>query len=110
MLVSPSDFRVKLESMSSSYSTFLDFICNYEQMSGIFVPDHDAVCFVLVATTSCTFDYDLCGWTNLKNDQFDWSRRTGLTLAPGTGPSADHTSGSKFYFHLKGPFRIYSGL
>ena len=67
-------------------------------------------CFVLVATTSCTFDYDLCGWTNLKNDQFDWSRRTGLTLAPGTGPSADHTSGSKFHFHLKAPSKIYSGL
>ena len=45
MLVSPSDFSVKLERASNSsqsfgknYSSFLDFTRNYERMSGIFVP------------------------------------------------------------------------
>ena len=45
MLVSPSDFRVKLERTSNSsqstgknYLSFLDFTHNYEPMSGFFVP------------------------------------------------------------------------
>ena len=40
MLVSPSDFRVKLERLSnSSQSTRpVDFTRNYEQTNGIFVP------------------------------------------------------------------------
>lgn len=45
-------------------------------------------------TVTCNFDYDTCGWTQLKTDQFDWTRQKGGTILPGTGPSGDHTSGS----------------
>ncbi|KAH3887652.1 hypothetical protein DPMN_011670 [Dreissena polymorpha] len=44
-------------------------------------------------TVTCDFDYDLCGWTQLTTDFFDWTRQKGGTILPGTGPSGDHTSG-----------------
>lgn len=42
----------------------------------------------------CSFEETnptLCGWTNLKTDQFDWSIGQGRTASVGTGPTADHT-------------------
>lgn len=34
------------------------------------------------------------GWTQPRNDQFDWTRRRGATPSTNTGPSADHTLGT----------------
>ena len=43
----------------------------------------------------CTFeDPNLCGWTNIHGDNFDWTRSSGSTVSLGTGPSADHTYGT----------------
>lgn len=42
---------------------------------------------------SCKFDSDTCGFVQLKNDKFDWSRNKGGTSSSSTGPSSDHTSG-----------------
>lgn len=43
----------------------------------------------------CTFeDPQLCGWTNTKGDNFDWTRANGRTASYGTGPSSDHTYGT----------------
>jgi len=45
----------------------------------------------------CTFDSNLCGWTNARNgreDVFDWTRNKGVTTSSNTGPSVDHTTGS----------------
>lgn len=36
----------------------------------------------------------MCGWTQDKTDQFDWTPKAGHTTSSGTGPSADHTSGT----------------
>jgi len=46
------------------------------------------------APGDCTFDSDLCGYTQAVNDQFDWSRIDGSTPSSFTGPTADHTTGS----------------
>jgi hypothetical protein len=43
---------------------------------------------------NCNFDSGLCGWTQDKTDDFDWTRQRGRTNTVNTGPSADH-SGSK---------------
>ena len=45
----------------------------------------------------CTFQEDLCSWTNGQNgvvDDFDWLRNAGATPSSGTGPSVDHTFGT----------------
>lgn len=42
---------------------------------------------------SCNFDTNTCGWTQSRNDDFNWSLHKGQTGSSGTGPSRDHTSG-----------------
>ena len=39
----------------------------------------------------CNFERDLCEWTQMRNDQFDWLRIRGKTKSSGTGPNNDHT-------------------
>ncbi|RMZ97804.1 MAM and LDL-receptor class A domain-containing 2-like [Brachionus plicatilis] len=43
----------------------------------------------------CTFELEgLCGWSNLKDDVFDWLLHQGPTVSSSTGPSIDHTLNS----------------
>lgn len=42
---------------------------------------------------SCDFEYDMCLYTNLQTDQFDWKLGNGLIMRS-SGPSTDHTTGS----------------
>ena len=42
----------------------------------------------------CNFEYSLCYWRNLKDDQFDFTRTKGSTDSVGTGPLFDHTTGT----------------
>ncbi|NXV27770.1 MALR1 protein, partial [Rissa tridactyla] len=39
----------------------------------------------------CNFEFDLCGWKQDENDDFDWNLRTSSTRKMGTGPATDHT-------------------
>ena len=50
----------------------------------------------------CDFETNLCGYTQDKTDDFDWTWRGNRTGSPGTGPSADHTTGS-----ATGNYEIY---
>lgn len=36
----------------------------------------------------------MCDWTNLNDDEFDWTRNKGGTGTSGTGPGVDHTLGT----------------
>ena len=38
-------------------------------------------------------DFDLCGYTQSQDDDFDWMRGSGETINNGTGPHSDHTPG-----------------
>ncbi|XP_044166668.1 uncharacterized protein LOC122950751 [Acropora millepora] len=38
---------------------------------------------------TCLFDQDLCGFTQSRNDTFDWTQNSGSTSSSGTGPSRD---------------------
>ena len=43
----------------------------------------------------CDFeDTTLCGWRNMRGDQFDWTRANKGTPSLGTGPATDHTTGT----------------
>ena len=42
----------------------------------------------------CTFEFDLCGWTQDTSEALDWSRSTGTNTFPGNAPDSDHTTGS----------------
>ncbi|RDD40324.1 MAM and LDL-receptor class A domain-containing protein 2 [Trichoplax sp. H2] len=56
--------------------------------------------------TMCNFEKSLCGWTQLKSDNFDWTKHSGTTISSGTGPVADHTTGtsSGVYYYIETSF------
>lgn len=43
---------------------------------------------------SCNFETGLCGYTNDRGDEFDWTRGNGGTPSDLTGPHNDHTTNS----------------
>uniref|UniRef100_K1QMS6 MAM domain-containing protein n=1 Tax=Magallana gigas TaxID=29159 RepID=K1QMS6_MAGGI len=52
----------------------------------------------------CNFEKDFCGWTNSVTDQFDWIRNKGTTGSTGTGPTHDHTLGTRgtgYYIYIE---------
>ncbi|CAL1541287.1 unnamed protein product [Lymnaea stagnalis] len=40
---------------------------------------------------TCTFETDMCGYTQDTTDNFDWTRHRGGTTTSNTGPASDHT-------------------
>uniref|UniRef100_A0A3P8XN93 Zonadhesin-like n=1 Tax=Esox lucius TaxID=8010 RepID=A0A3P8XN93_ESOLU len=54
-----------------------------------------------VCNLDCDFKLDLCGFTQLLTDVFDWTRHNGSTPTAFTGPSADHTTGSGHYLYIE---------
>ena len=46
---------------------------------------------------SCDFEVDTCAWNDTAPDGYTWTRRSGSTPTPNTGPSGDHTTGSGYY-------------
>ncbi|XP_041460949.1 MAM and LDL-receptor class A domain-containing protein 1-like [Lytechinus variegatus] len=51
----------------------------------------------------CTFEDGLCGYTQAKDDDRDWTRRPGSTPSFRTGPDFDHTIGNVngYYIYLE---------
>jgi hypothetical protein len=47
------------------------------------------------------FEIDLGSWQNVGGDDFDWERDSDDTSSIGTGPSADHTTGTGFYVYTE---------
>lgn len=54
----------------------------------------------------CNFEFDLCGWKQDENDDFDWHLRTSSIAKLGTGPATDHTlqEPSGHYIFIKNSF------
>ncbi|NWT21866.1 MALR1 protein, partial [Cardinalis cardinalis] len=54
----------------------------------------------------CNFEFDLCGWKQDENDDFNWHLRTSSTAKLGTGPATDHTlqEPSGHYIFIKSSF------
>lgn len=54
--------------------------------------------FFVCHAGDCDFEKGQCTWMNSPNvveDEFDWTRGSGGTPSVSTGPSTDHTTGSK---------------
>uniref|UniRef100_A0A667XQ26 MAM domain-containing protein n=1 Tax=Myripristis murdjan TaxID=586833 RepID=A0A667XQ26_9TELE len=49
----------------------------------------------------CSFEDNLCIWTQGAEDDLDWQRRSGPTETPNTGPAGDHTSGTGQYLYIE---------
>ena len=48
-----------------------------------------------LSVAECSFEEsDLCGWSNIAGDNFDWTRDNAGTSSLGTGPRIDHTYGT----------------
>jgi hypothetical protein len=54
--------------------------------------------FVIVCSLDCSFNGNLCGWSQAMTDAFDWTMERGSTPTLMTGPSADHTGGAGAFF------------
>ncbi|XP_039517193.1 MAM and LDL-receptor class A domain-containing protein 1 isoform X2 [Pimephales promelas] len=66
------------------------------------IPNPSAYCSI-----NCDFERDICAWTQLATDVFDWTRHTGSTPTSMTGPSSDHTTGSGFYMYIEGDSAVH---
>nr|XP_022318777.1 zinc metalloproteinase nas-4-like [Crassostrea virginica] len=56
----------------------------------------------------CTFDSGLCGWTQSKTDDLDWTDGHGRTPSSNTGPTTDHfgsTSGHYLYMEASSHYQ-----
>ncbi|XP_071504491.1 MAM and LDL-receptor class A domain-containing protein 1-like [Diadema antillarum] len=52
-------------------------------------------------TVFCDFEYNMCGWKQDTDDNYDWIRRMGSTPSTNTGPISDHTTASGFYMYFE---------
>ncbi|XP_072014869.1 MAM and LDL-receptor class A domain-containing protein 1-like [Amphiura filiformis] len=83
------DFRVAIEGTVGSATT-----------DTIAIDDIDITMEPCDPPGYCDFDDGRCGWVNVGGDDFDWLRFRGHTPSVGTGPTYDHTTGTKYGFYM----------
>ncbi|XP_068604997.1 zonadhesin [Brachionichthys hirsutus] len=71
------------------------------QVAGLELP-HWQTNTACVCPLNCNFEKNLCGWEQLIQDSFDWTKNSGSTPSNLTGPTKDHTTGAGFYIYIEG--------
>lgn len=56
--------------------------------------------FILLFYSQCSFEIDLCQWSQLTTDDFDWTRMKGSTPTHNSGPTRDHSTGSSTGYYI----------
>ncbi|KAF7667524.1 hypothetical protein LDENG_00058550 [Lucifuga dentata] len=63
--------------------------------------------FLPVCHMHCDFEQDLCEWSQLLTDVFDWTWNSGSTPTMMTGPSSDHSTGEGHYLYIEANSAIH---
>ncbi|CAL8281732.1 unnamed protein product [Lota lota] len=76
------------------------------QVAGVELPawKNDTAC---VCALNCNFDSHMCGWQQLIQDSFNWTRHSGPTPSTSTGPNEDHTTGDGHYLYIEANSATY---
>uniref|UniRef100_A0A8C3C7D9 MAM and LDL receptor class A domain containing 1 n=1 Tax=Cairina moschata TaxID=8855 RepID=A0A8C3C7D9_CAIMO len=89
---------------ANKYCIPKDNLCDFVNDCADNSDENPAICSTSIG--HCDFEFDICGWKQDENDDFDWSLRTSSTTKLGTGPAADHTlqEPSGHYIFIKSSF------
>lgn len=89
---------------ANKYCIPKDNLCDFVNDCADNSDESPAICSTSIG--HCDFEFDICGWKQDENDDFDWSLRTSSTTKLGTGPAADHTlqEPSGHYIFIKSSF------
>ncbi|XP_066300034.1 MAM and LDL-receptor class A domain-containing protein 1-like [Branchiostoma lanceolatum] len=85
--------------------TFVDTSCNLSPADALpgstpTLPSTTTAVTAAPGLFDCTFETNLCGWTQDTQDNFDWTRQLGATGSSNTGPSFDHTIGDQSGYYI----------
>ncbi|XP_062423588.1 MAM and LDL-receptor class A domain-containing protein 1 [Rhea pennata] len=89
---------------ANKYCIPRDNLCDFVNHCADNSDENPNICSTAIGR--CDFEFDLCGWKQDENDDFDWKLRTSSTPKMGTGPAADHTlqEPSGHYIFIKSSF------
>ena len=92
-----NNFPQNVKQTDKTNNSFLHLKCAGECFYSIHFERKNVV--VLETGFQCNFDRDTCGFVQRKDDQFDWTRRSGRTPSSYTGPFSG--AGGTGMIHVK---------
>ncbi|KAH0627506.1 hypothetical protein JD844_003280, partial [Phrynosoma platyrhinos] len=89
---------------ANKYCLPKDNLCDFVNDCADNSDENESICSVSIGR--CDFEFDLCDWEQVQNDDFDWNHRIGGVPRIITGPVADHTlqEPSGHYIFIKNSF------
>ncbi|XP_071398227.1 zonadhesin [Centroberyx affinis] len=90
--VAIDDISIHFDSCSAG-SPGLDSVTTLPPKTAEVFPSHQ-----ICSNLDCSFDSNLCRWSQMITDAFEWTWRSGSTPTMMTGPSADHTGGGHYLY------------